>query len=108
MRSKIEATNETMHLRYPITLAGPPLLCEDRISYHQRLINDAARLFKGPDELDVEILRFDKERKSTLQYPTKIHKRIGGKSAHCQILVIQSDKLYTIYRIELFFEVLLQ
>lgn len=39
---------------YPIGLETTPLLGEDRVSYHRRLLEDSSRLFK--DENDIEVL----------------------------------------------------
>ena len=50
-----------MHTDYPIRLAGSSFLGEDRTFYHQRLVNESARLFKTSNELDIEVLRLQEE-----------------------------------------------
>ena len=38
---------------YPIGLETIPLLGEDRISYHKRLLEDSPRLFKSENDIEV-------------------------------------------------------
>lgn len=52
-----------MHTDYPIRLAASSFLGEDRTFYHQRLVSESARLFKTSNELDIEVLSLQEERK---------------------------------------------
>ncbi len=38
---------------YPIGLETTPLLGEDRVFYHQRLLEDSSRLFKNENDIEV-------------------------------------------------------
>lgn len=58
-----------MYTDYPIGLTTPPILGEDRAFYHNRLIEESARLFRSPDELDIEVLRLREGKQLSRRLP---------------------------------------
>lgn len=52
---------------YPLGLETTPLLGEDRVSYHRRLMEDSSRLFKN--ETDIEVLLSHQKDDATLSSP---------------------------------------
>ena len=53
---------------YPIGLETTPLLGEDRVFYHKRLLEDTSRLFKNENDIEV-LLSHEKEECKWLSLP---------------------------------------
>ena len=94
-----------MSTEYPMRLAAPSLLGEDRTVYHQRLMDESARLFKTASEFDIEVLRLHQGPQGKQQeWPGAKSQIVGGVSQHFPP-VIESIMINSVQRIWTFLKV---